>query len=159
MSNGQLRMRVRAASGRRRGRRCGAIAELTARHATDGAEEPTVSVAEWLAEHTAATRAEDPYRAVTDEAELADVAERRAADRDTLDETRPPADTVETDVPDLRGIAAAEPAPVQDDRVCGSPQPRKLPTASPAHNAPSPRSPTGGPSRRRTPPRRPAASK
>jgi hypothetical protein len=94
-----------------------ATAELSARHAADGlVEEPAVSAAEWLAEHTAATRAEDAHRVITDEAELVDVAEQRATDRDTLDDGSPRG-VAETDIDDLRQVAAAEPKPPEDDTV------------------------------------------
>lgn len=86
-----------------------------------------MSAAEWLAEHTAATRAEDLHLVVTDEAELADVAEQRAADRDALNET-PALGVAETNIPDLRHIAATEPKPVEDDAV-------RVPSADEAANS------------------------
>ena len=74
-----------------------------------------MSAAEWLAEHTAATHAEDAHRVITDEAELADVAEQRAIDRDTLNES--PRGVAETDLDDLRQVAATEPKLPEDDTV------------------------------------------
>jgi hypothetical protein len=93
-----------------------AQAELTARHAEAGHEDVLVTAEEWLAEHRAAQQAEDPHREVTDEHELAEVAAARAQDVAAVDPV-PHADAVETGVPDIREIAAGEPAPIKEDSV------------------------------------------
>ena len=58
-----------------------AAAELTARQADQPAEPPPVTAEEWLAAHDAEAKAEDPYRKITDEHDLADVADQRAKDQ------------------------------------------------------------------------------
>jgi hypothetical protein len=54
--------------------------ELTARGLASAAVDEEVTAAEWLDAHRAADRDEAPYRAITDEADLADIADARTAD-------------------------------------------------------------------------------
>ena len=77
-----------------------ASAALTAQHAADEAPEPEVTAEEWLALHDEAMRAEDPHREITD---LAD------EHVDEMGDAEP--------VEDIRDVAAAEPAPVDEDVV------------------------------------------
>jgi hypothetical protein len=88
-----------------------------------------VTAEEWLAVQRENIRVEDPHREITDESQLADAAEQRA--RDTRDaETAPTRNAeimtdephesepaLETDVPDVREIAAPEPQPADENIV------------------------------------------
>jgi hypothetical protein len=120
-----------------------AQAELAARHVDDEQADEPVTAEEWLAVEREDARIEDPYREITDEAEFADVAEQRAWDvaaapdeavHDADPERRPtPAGSsrddpqaeakehseplVETNVPDVRDVAADEPTPPEVDGV------------------------------------------
>jgi hypothetical protein len=86
--------------------------ELAARRA--GAENPgpEVTAEAWLAAHEAAMRAEDPHRAITDEADLVD--DREFSREQTIE---PSGDLVETAVEDVRDIAADEPPVADEDAV------------------------------------------
>ena len=75
-----------------------ASAALTAQHAADEAPEPEVTAEEWLALHDEAMRDEDPHREITD---LAD------EHVDEMGEAKP--------VEDIRDVAAAEPASIDED--------------------------------------------
>lgn len=57
-----------------------AAAELATRQPDEPLDEPTITAEEWLAEHRAATLADDPHRGVADETGLADVQAERDAD-------------------------------------------------------------------------------
>jgi hypothetical protein len=89
-----------------------ATAELANRHATNPPPDTPTTGEEWLAHHAAAMHAEDPHRDIHHEHELADttppVAEVPSHDH------RPGAETA---APDIRDIAAAEPARIEDDAV------------------------------------------
>jgi conjugative relaxase-like TrwC/TraI family protein len=109
-----------------------AAAELTARRAADGRDDPRITADEWadrakrsdaradLAEredharhHTdaddrAQIKVDDEHRRVTDEHDLADVEAQRGADRRAVDNSAHP-DAAETAVPDVRQAGAAEP--------------------------------------------------
>jgi hypothetical protein len=91
--------------------------ELAARYATNAQEDiPLITAEEWLAEHAATMRAEDPYRDITDETELANIAEQRSNDLCQLGD-QPPADAAEAHIPDIRAVAAAEPKRAEHDAV------------------------------------------
>ncbi|MQA63401.1 MAG: relaxase domain-containing protein [Actinophytocola sp.] len=96
-----------------------AQSELSARIVDDEQPaEPAVTAEEWLDAHRESDRVEDPHRAITAEADLADEVDQRQADRDAVEPVaEPAADAVETDVADVRAAAADEPTPDQDDRV------------------------------------------
>jgi conjugative relaxase-like TrwC/TraI family protein len=93
-----------------------ATAELSARRATDERVEEPVTAEEWLAAHHANTQAEDPHREITDEADLAEVANRRSRDVHAVEQ---PAhrETSRSDQPDIRDLAACEPSTTGEDRV------------------------------------------
>jgi conjugative relaxase-like TrwC/TraI family protein len=93
-----------------------AEAELSARHAAHGSDEPRVTAEEWLAAHAEDARVEDKHREVVDEAELADVAEERTADVAAVVQ-EPHPDAAETDVVDVREVAADEPVLAERDEV------------------------------------------
>jgi len=90
--------------------------ELSARDAAAGREEERTTAEEWLAAHAEVQQAEDPHRQVTDDADLADVAAERDADVRTAEPT-PHSDAAETNVPDIRDVAATEPAQDGEDLV------------------------------------------
>lgn len=95
--------------------------ELSKR-AVDGEPVETVTTQEWLDAHDEHMAEEDVHREVTDEHDLTGVAEQRAADLATVDQQAD--DAVETDVSDVRDVAAEEP-PVtesQDVRVLSAPE-------------------------------------
>lgn len=94
-----------------------AVAALAERKAARDEDDRLVTAEEWLAEHTAAQQAEDPHREITDDYELTDQAAARERDEATVAGDIAPVDTVETDVPDVRDLAADEPAPVDEDVV------------------------------------------
>ena len=58
-----------------------AAAELTARQADQPAEPLPVTAEEWLTAHDAEAKAEDPHRTITDEHDLAELADQRARDQ------------------------------------------------------------------------------
>jgi hypothetical protein len=97
-----------------------AEAELAERGTREGRDEVLVTAEEWLAAQAEAVRAEDPHRTVTDEADLADVRAEQAADLAAVAATSLPLDpeyVVETDVADIRDLAAAEPPQAAEDDV------------------------------------------
>ena len=105
-----------------RAQRDRAEAALSARHATSDTAEELVTAEEWLAEHTAAQRAEDPYRTIT-EADLTDQAVDEVGDEvvdgELLPTDRPAAmpdaalDIVDAELvePDPTEQPAAQPQP------------------------------------------------
>jgi hypothetical protein len=134
-----------------------AQAELSARHVDDDQADEPVTAEEWLTAQRDDARAEDPHREITDEAELADIAEQRTRDTQIADLPTDPARTTdeaapeeathdgdpgrglrraepsrddvqpdaevhseplaETNVPDVRDVAADEPTPPEADAV------------------------------------------
>lgn len=84
-----------------------AKAELSARRAGDGHDEPTVTAEEWLEAHRAEQAEADLVRPIVDEHDFADVVAQRAADQAAA-EPAPSADAAETAVPDLRQVAEDE---------------------------------------------------
>jgi hypothetical protein len=100
-----------------------AAAELGRRHVDDTEPEPRVTADDWLDAHRAATTADDAHRPITD-TDLHDdevrldvgALDQPTPDRGTLDQDVQDA-VLETPPADLREIAAAEPAPVDEDRV------------------------------------------
>jgi hypothetical protein len=88
-----------------------AKAILAERHASDVTPEPRVTAEQWLAEHQTAQHAEDAHRDITDDVEFTDVVSERDAELSTTDVV------VETAVPDVREIAATEPAEDAEDVV------------------------------------------
>jgi conjugative relaxase-like TrwC/TraI family protein len=90
--------------------------ELAARRTSDGRQDERITAEEWLAEHAAEQRVEDPHRPISDEADLADVVARRDADTRSV-ATEPDPTTAETAVPDIRDLAADEPKPTGEDDV------------------------------------------
>jgi hypothetical protein len=98
-----------------------AKAELGARHVDDTEPEQQVTAEEWLAAHHAEQRAEDPHRVITD-TDVADrtdddVADDVPARREPKNEAAPQRDRIEVPDPDVREIAAAELAPIEEDVV------------------------------------------
>jgi hypothetical protein len=89
-----------------------AKAVLAERHADDPHPEPVVTAEQWLAEQEAAQRAEDSYRPITD----ADVTAGVDVDGTAADSTTGGV-AVETGVPDVREVAAAEPPQAGEDAV------------------------------------------
>lgn len=100
-----------------------AQAELAARHAGDEATDQQVTAAEWLIVDEEAKRAEDPYREVTSEADLAD-------DELNVEDQRPVRRAGAPDLPvndtepawidhnrDVREVADDEPAPADEHQV------------------------------------------
>ena len=100
-----------------------AAAELGRRYVDDTEPEPRVTADDWLDAHRAATTADDAHRPITD-TDLHDdevrldvgALDQPTPDRGTLDQDVQDA-VLETPPADLREIAAAEPAPVDEDRV------------------------------------------
>jgi hypothetical protein len=92
-----------------------AQAELAARHLDDTDPEPQATAAEWLAAHRAAVTDDERHREITD-ADVTDRPADLAVSPDPVAE-RPPEDRAETDLHDLREIAAAEPAALNEDVV------------------------------------------
>jgi conjugative relaxase-like TrwC/TraI family protein len=109
-----------------------AAAELTARRAADGRDDPLVTADDWAAKRTrraeertnvtgrqkparanaasddkAGVQAEDEHRPITDEHEFADVQAQQDADRRAIEKAAHP-DAAETAVPDVREAAARE---------------------------------------------------
>lgn len=120
----QARAQWLARSAETRAARDRAEAELSQRDASrDRAEDIPVTAEEWLAEHNASQQVEDPHRQITDEVDLADIAEQRHADEDSADTAngRSAEDngTAEATLPqpDIREIAATEPRQRDEDSV------------------------------------------
>jgi hypothetical protein len=95
-----------------------AAAELSARQADRGAEPRPVTAKEWLAAHDAEARAEDPHRPITDDHDLADVAEQRARDQRHVDQAEPPPGSAGPTPRDIRQETA-------DNRDADKPGPRE----------------------------------
>jgi AAA domain len=91
--------------------------ELSARQAGDGRIDEPVTAEEWLAEHAAAQQADDPHRPIRDDADLADIITQRETDTRSVAAAEVVAGAAETTVPDLREVAASEPAPAGEDDV------------------------------------------
>jgi hypothetical protein len=90
--------------------------ELSNRDATSGQEEHTTTAEEWLAVQAEAQRADDAHRRIAAEADLTDLASQRDADVRAVEE-KPHADAAQTAVPDIREVAAVEPAQAAEDVV------------------------------------------
>jgi conjugative relaxase-like TrwC/TraI family protein len=103
-----------------------AAAELSARLAADDRDDELTTAEEWLAANCAAEAAKDPHRQVTDETDLADIAAQREAELRAIHEDSP-SDVVAIDEPDIRAVAVAEPAQVDEDVV-------RVPTAEETAN-------------------------
>jgi hypothetical protein len=96
--------------------------ELFLRSAGEDGADPAVTAEEWLTAHREAQAADDPHREITDEAELAEFQQQRDAehaaaeplDLKTERQAEEPAAQAETQVPDVRDIAAAEPRPDEE---------------------------------------------
>ncbi|MEV6903088.1 hypothetical protein [Amycolatopsis sp. NPDC051372] len=87
-------------------------------------EVPRVTTVEWLAAHNEHMAIEDAHREATDEHDLADVAEQRAADLAEVEASGPEATasaaeehSTETDAPDLRDVAASEDKATHSEEV------------------------------------------
>jgi conjugative relaxase-like TrwC/TraI family protein len=91
-----------------------ARAELSSRHADREQDDTLVTAEEWLAEHEAAMRAEDTHREITADYDLA---EHQPAVDTSYESDELAADAVETAVPDVREVAAEEPAEAAEDVV------------------------------------------
>ena len=83
-----------------------AAAELAARQADRAAEPPPVTAKEWLAAHDAEARAEDPYRPITDEHDLAETADQRARDQREAGPAEPSPESAGTSTRDIREEAS-----------------------------------------------------
>jgi len=106
-----------------------AKAELGARHVDDTEPEQQVTAEEWLAAHHAEQRTEDPHRIITetdiddrtdeqvDDLPALDDADNDAPSTEQEDDRAAERDRVDVPEPDVREIAAAEPAPVEEDVV------------------------------------------
>ncbi|MEJ7744426.1 MAG: hypothetical protein WKF73_18920 [Nocardioidaceae bacterium] len=107
-----------------------AKAELGARHVDDTEPEQQVTAEEWLAAHHAEQRVEDPHRVITetdvddqrddqvdDDMPALDDADNDAPSTEQEDARAAERDRVEVPEPDVREVAAAEPAPVEEDVV------------------------------------------
>jgi len=82
-----------------------AASELTSRQADQPAEPPAITAEEWLAAHDADAKAEDPYRTITDEHDLAEIADQRVQDQRDVSRDTPLAQSPE---PDIREEAAEQ---------------------------------------------------
>jgi hypothetical protein len=80
-----------------------AAAEFTARQADQHAEPPPVRAEEWLADHDVEAQAEDTYRNITDDHDLAEVADQRAKDQRDVG---PDKSLVPSPEPDIRDRTA-----------------------------------------------------
>jgi conjugative relaxase-like TrwC/TraI family protein len=89
-----------------------ATAELAHRHAANPPTDSPTTGEEWLAHQTAAMRTEDPHRDIHAEHELADAVPPLG---EVVTDDHGPG--VETPAPDIRDIAAADPARIDDDAV------------------------------------------
>ena len=85
-----------------------AAAELTARQADQRPEPPPVTATEWLEAHDASARAEDPYRPITGDHDLTDVAEQRTRDEREAGSAQPPPESAGSAPRDIRQEAAEE---------------------------------------------------
>jgi len=102
-----------------------AKAELGARHVDDTEPEQQVTAQEWLAAHHADAIAEDPHRAITetdvdhqtDQHVDDDMLDDGPVRTEQPDDTAPQREVVEVPEPDVREVAAVEPAPVEEDVV------------------------------------------
>jgi len=90
-----------------------AKAEFSLRHADDADAEPEVTAEEWLTAHRTAAIDDDQHRDITPD----DVLDMRADERATVE------DITETDAPDIREVATAEPPQKGEDAV-------RVPTAT-----------------------------
>jgi conjugative relaxase-like TrwC/TraI family protein len=91
--------------------------ELATRGIDADQPERPVTAEQLLADQAAGLAAEDQHREITDERDLSNVVDQRDADQRAI-EPEPPADTAETNVPDIRDKAARErPAPEEHDRT------------------------------------------
>jgi hypothetical protein len=81
-----------------------AAAELTTRQADQPAEPAPVTAEEWLAAHNAESAAEDPYRKITGEHDLAEVADQRAQDQRDVGHDKPLAPSPEPDIRDETAV-------------------------------------------------------
>jgi hypothetical protein len=75
-----------------------AAAELTARQAEQPPEPPPVTAEEWLAAHDAEVKTEDADRKITDENDLAEVADQRAKDQREVGHGKPLAQSPQPDI-------------------------------------------------------------
>jgi hypothetical protein len=82
-----------------------AASELAARQANEPTEPPPVTAEEWLAAHDAENTAEDPYRNITSEHDLADVADLRTKDQREGGHGKP---LIQSPEPDIREEAAQQ---------------------------------------------------
>jgi hypothetical protein len=108
--------RAQTAMTRVTGQRC--EHELANRHASNPPPDDATTPVEWLeAAENQARRADDAYREITDEHDLAEITAQRAADLAALglDNTAEQGPIVETALPDIRELAATRaPRPVDD---------------------------------------------
>ena len=90
--------------------------ELAARGVNPDKHDEAITADQWLAAHRADQAIEDAHRPITDEHDLAEVVEVRAADQRAV-EPEPSVDAAETAVADVREQAAGEPqrAPRAED--------------------------------------------
>ncbi|MFI5960464.1 MobF family relaxase [Cryptosporangium sp. NPDC051539] len=94
-----------------------AKAELAARD-VDKEPQRETTAAEWLAAHHEANRVEDHHREITDEADLHDVTDTRAADLNAVTtDADVQRDQVDVENVDVREAAAHDPRPVERDTV------------------------------------------
>jgi hypothetical protein len=89
-----------------------ATAELANRHAANPPTDTPTTGEEWLAHQATAMHTEDPHRDIHDEHELADAISPLG---EVVTDDHGPG--VETPATDIRDIAAAEPARIEDDTV------------------------------------------
>ncbi len=89
-----------------------ATAELANRHATNPPTDTPTTGEEWLAHQATAMHTEDPHRDIH-EHELTDTTPPVAE----VAQSRPPSRSRDSTAPDIRDIAAAEPARIEDDAV------------------------------------------
>jgi hypothetical protein len=85
----------------------GARIELAARGIDPDTAEDTTTVEEFLADQRAGLAEDDRHREITDEHELAGVVAQRDAELRAI-EPQPAEDAAETNVPDIRDVAASE---------------------------------------------------
>jgi hypothetical protein len=99
--------------------------ELAARGINPDTPEDTTTAEHFLADQHAGLAEDDRHRQLTGEHELTDVAQQRDAELRVI-QPEPPTDAADTNVPDIRDIAAREPrrpAQAEDDWT-------RIPTAS-----------------------------
>jgi hypothetical protein len=85
-----------------------ASAELANRRSDHAAEPRPVTTQEWLAAHDAEARAEDLYRPITAEHDLAETIDQRARDQRDVGPAQPSPESVGTSPRDIRQEAAEE---------------------------------------------------